>query len=164
MDSPPPPRIKSSVATRGSQQPQSQSTGSQTTTLASQESKTSKTETSKTETKSSGLGPAKFPGDPEKREVKDKSYDWIARCMAQLDPKGFIEEIHSFRHFDCNSKTFAFEIIALADWGRRYMELGFNYPVPVFPSYLFSRLSESHQVVRQPSLKLDSIQQLGGDM
>ena len=92
------------------------------------------------------------------------SYDWIARRMARLDPKGFVEEINSFRHFDRNSKTFAFEIIALADWGQRYMELRFNYPVPVFPNYLFNQLAESHQVVGQPSLKLDSIQQLGGDM
>ena len=44
------------------------------------------------------------------------------------------------------------------------MELRFNYPVPVFPNYLFNQLAESRQVVRQPSLKLDSIQQLGGDM
>ena len=84
--------------------------------------------------------------------------------MAWLDPKRFVEEINSFRHFERNSKTFAFEIIALADWGQRYMELGFNYSVPVFPNYLFNWLAESHQVVRQPSLKLDSIQQLGGDM
>ena len=82
---------------------------------ASQESKTGKTETSKTEAKSSGLGPAKYLGDPEKREVKDMLYDWIARRMARLDPKGFVEEINSFQHFDRNSKTFAFEIIALAD-------------------------------------------------
>ena len=84
--------------------------------------------------------------------------------MAQLDPKGFVEEINSFRHFECNSKTFAFEIIALADWDQRYMELGFNYPVPVLPNYLFNQLAESCKIVRQPSLKLDSIQQLGGDV
>ena len=114
-DSPPPPRIKSSVATRGSHQPLSQSTGCRTTMPASQKSKTSKIETGKTETKSSRLGLAKYPGDPEKWEIKDKSYDWIARCMARLDPKGFIEEIHSFWHFDLNSKTLAFEIIALVD-------------------------------------------------
>ena len=44
------------------------------------------------------------------------------------------------------------------------MELGFNYPVPVFPNYLFNRLAESRQVVGQPSLKLNSIQQLGGNV
>ena len=84
--------------------------------------------------------------------------------MAWLDPKGFVEEFHSFRHFDRNSKTFTFEIIALADWGQRHIELGFNYPVPMFPNYLFNWLSESRQVVGQPSLKLDSIQQLGGNV
>ena len=158
-DSPPLPQIKSSVTTRGSHWQQSQSTRCRTTTPVSQESKTSRTDN-----KSSGLSPAKFLGDPEKREVKDKSYDWITRCMDWLDPKGYVEEIHSFRHFDQNSKSFAFEIIAIADWGQRYMELGFNYPVPVFPNYLFSRLSESHQVVRQSPMKLNSIQQLGSDM
>ena len=39
--------------------------------------------------------------------------------MSQLDPMGFVEEINSFWYFDRNSKTFAFEIIALADWGYR---------------------------------------------
>ena len=71
------------------------------------------------ETKGSGPSPAKFPGDPEKREVKEKSYNWIVRCMSQLDPMGFIEEINSFWYFDQNNKTFAFEIIALADWKYR---------------------------------------------
>ena len=68
------------------------------------------------------------------------------------------------QHFDRNSKSFAFEIIAIADWGRRYMKLGFNYPVPMFPNYLFSQLSESHQVVGQSPMKLNSIQQLGSDV
>ena len=44
------------------------------------------------------------------------------------------------------------------------MEFGFNYPVPMFPNYLFNWLKESHQVVGQPSLKLDSIQQLSSDV
>ena len=96
--------------------------------------------------------------------MKDKSYDWIARHMDWLDVKGYVEEIHSFQHFDRNSKSFAFEIIAIVDWGRRYRELGFNYPVPMFPNYLFSWLSESCQVVGQSPMKLDSIQQLGGDV
>ena len=126
-------------------------TGCCTTTPASQGSRTEFSEkgTGKTEVKATGLGPAKYPGDPEKREVKDKSYDWIARCMAQLDPKGFIKKINSFRYFDRNSKTFAFEVIALADWGRRYIKLRFNYAIPMFPNYLFNWLSKSRQVVRQ---------------
>ena len=135
-----------------------------TSTSQGSRTKSSKAGTSKTEVKATGLGPAKYPGDPEKREVKDKSYDWIARHMAQLDPKGFVKEINAFWYFKCNSKTFAFEVITLADWGLRYMELGFKYPVPVFPNYLFNWLSKSCQVVRQPSLKLDSIHQLAGDI
>ena len=44
------------------------------------------------------------------------------------------------------------------------MQLGFKYPIPMFPNYLFSQLPKSCQVVRQPSLKLNSIQQLAGDV
>ena len=61
------------------------------TTPASQESKTSKTETSKTEAKSSGLCPTKYPGNPKKREVKDKSYDWIAGRMASWTRKDLLK-------------------------------------------------------------------------
>ena len=44
------------------------------------------------------------------------------------------------------------------------MELRFNYPVPMFPNYLFSQLSKSCQLVGQSPMKLDSIQQLGDDV
>ena len=65
VDSLSPPQIKSSVSARGSQWPQreSHSTGCHTAS-ASQKSKTGKVETNKTEAKGSGLGPAKYPGDP----------------------------------------------------------------------------------------------------
>ena len=105
--------------------------------------------------KVSGPRPAKFLGDPEKREVKDKSYDWITRRMNRLDPKGYMKEIYSFWHFGRNSKSFALEIIAIADWGQRYMELGLNYPIPMFPAYLFNLFSESCQAVRQVPMKPD---------
>ena len=84
--------------------------------------------------------------------------------MGQLDSMGFVEEINLFRHFDWNSKTFAFETIAFADWGCWYVELRFRYPVPVFPNYLFSRISKSCQITGPSPLKLDSIQQLSGDI
>ena len=84
--------------------------------------------------------------------------------MARLDSMGFVEEINSFWHFDWNSRSFAFKIIALMDWGWRYVELRFHYPIPVFPNYLFSGISKSCQVVGQSPLKLDSIQQLSGDV
>ena len=97
----------------------------------------------KKDNKTSGLSLAKFPGDPEKREVKDKSYDWIAWRMSWLDLKGYMEEIHSFWHFGWNSKNFTLEIITIVDWGWRYMELGFNYPIPALPNYLFNQFSGS---------------------
>ena len=101
---------------------------------------------------------------PEKREVKDKSDDWIARRMNRLDPKGYVEEIYSFQHFGRNSKSFALKIIAIADWGRGYMELGLNYPIPVFPAYLFNWFSESCQAVGQAPMKPDYLQQYGMDV
>ena len=162
-DSPPLPRIKSSVATRGSHWQHSHSTGCRTTTPASQGAPQENKEY-KGDNKVSGLGLAKFPGDLEKREVKDKSYDWIMRRMDRLDPKGYVEEIYSFRHFGRNSKSFTLEIIAIADWGRKYMELRFNYPIPVFPNYLFNWFSESCQVVGQAPKKPDSLQQYGDDI
>ena len=79
--------------------------------------------------------------------MKEKSYNWIARRMDRLDPKGYMDEIYSFQHFGRNSKSFALEIIAIADWGQRYMELGLNFPIPVFPAYLFNRFSKSCQAV-----------------
>ena len=136
-DSPLPPQIKSSVTARGSHWQSSHSKGCRTTTLASQGAPQENKE-HKGDSKVSGLGLAKFLGDPEKREVKDKSYDWITRRMNRLDPKGYVEEIYSFWHFRRNSKSFALEIIAIADWGQRYMELGFNYPITMFPNYLFN--------------------------
>ena len=141
-DSPPLPWIKSSVTTKVTRQ-QSQPAGCRSTTPASQ---------------------TELVGDPEKQEVKEKSYDWIARCMSWLDPMGFVEEINLFWYFGRNSKTFATEIIALANWGHRYMELGFCYPVPVFSNYLFSGIPKSCQVTGQLPLKLDSIQQLSSDV
>ena len=127
------------------------------TTLASQGASQEKKEDKGD--KVSGPRPAKFPGDPEKREVKDKSYDWITRRVDRLDPKGYVEEIYSFRHFGKNSKSFTLEIIAIADWGWRYMELGFNYPIPAFPAYLFNQFSESCQTVGQAPIKPDYLQQ-----
>ena len=118
----------------------------------------------KKDNKTSGLPPAKFPGDPEKREVKDKSYDWIAWRMSQLDPKGYMEEIYSFRYFGWNSKSFALEIITIVDWGRRYMELGFNYAIPTFSNYLFNQFSGSRQAVRQVPTKPDCLRQTGSDV
>ena len=69
----------------------------------------SKRQSGKAGSKTSGLT------DPEKLELKEKPYRWIAAQIHHLDPKGYVEEIHSFQHFHRNSKSFALEIIVIAD-------------------------------------------------
>ena len=84
------------------------------------------------------------PTDPEKVELRDKPYDWIVAQIHQLDPKGYVEEeIHSFRHFHRNSKSFALEIIAITDWGRKYFDVSLQFPLPMFPHYLFNEFTGS---------------------
>ena len=56
-----------------------------------------------------------------------------------------MEEIHSFRHFHRSSKTFVLEIIAIADWGRKCFDVGLQFPMPVFPHYLFNEFVGSQQ-------------------
>ena len=72
------------------------------------------------------------PVDPEKVELRDKPYDWIVAWIHQLDLKGYVEEIHSFRHFHRNSKSFALEIISIMDWGRKCFDVGLQFPLPCF--------------------------------
>ena len=73
-------------------------------------------------------------GNPEKREIKDKPHRWIEARVRCLDPAGYMEEINSLRYFGRNAGCFALQIVAVADWGRKYLDMGFRYPIPVFPS------------------------------
>ena len=84
-------------------------------------------------------------GDPEKREIKEKPHRWIESPVKHLDPAGYMEEISSLRYFGRNAGCFALQIVAVADWGRKYMDTGFKYPIPMFPQFLFTPLPESHQ-------------------
>ena len=118
----------------------------------------------KTSDRTSGLLPVWYPGDPEKRELKDKSHDWIAARIHRLDPKEYVEETHAFWHFGRNSKSFTLEIIAIADWGRKYMDAGFHYPIPVFPHYLFNSFTGSCQGRGRVPAKPDYLSQSGGDV
>ena len=68
--------------------------------------------------------------DPEKIELKEKPYHWIPAWVNRLDPKDYVEEIHSFRNFNQKSKTFALEVIAIADWGRKCFDVGLHSSVP----------------------------------
>ena len=83
------------------------------------------------------------PIDPEKVELRDKPYDWIVARIHRLDPKGYVEEIHSFRHFHRNSKSFALEIIAITDWGHKCFDVGLQFPLPMFLHYLFNEFAGS---------------------
>ena len=97
----------------------------------------SKGQNGRTSKKTSG------PIDPEKVELRDKLYDWIMAWIHWLDLKGYEEEIHSFRHFHRNSKSFALEIIVIMDWGRKCFDVGLQFPLPMFPHYLFNKFAGS---------------------
>ena len=84
-------------------------------------------------------------GNPEKREIKDKPHRWIEARVRCLDPAGYMEEINSLCYFGRNARCFALQIVAIADWGRKYMDVGFRYPIPAFPQFLFTPVPESHQ-------------------
>ena len=64
-----------------------------------------------------------------------------------------MEEINSLRYFGRNAGCFALQIVAIADWGRKYMDVGFKYPIPMFPQFLFTPLPESHQGGAQVPVK-----------
>ena len=56
-----------------------------------------------------------------------------------------MEEIHSMHYFGRNAGCFALQIVAIADWGWRYTDIGLKYPIPMFPTFLFTPLPGSHQ-------------------
>ena len=76
--------------------------------------------------------------DPEKREIKDKPHRWIEARVKHLDLASYMEEINSLHYFGRNAGCFALQIVAIADWGRKYMDMGFKYPIPMFPQFLFT--------------------------
>ena len=103
-------------------------------------------------------------GDLEKREIKDKPHRWIEARVKRLDPAGYMEEINSLRYFGRNAGCFALQIVAIADWGRKYMDVGFRYPIPMFPQFLFTPLPESHQGGAQVPVKLSQVNTPRGDV
>ena len=103
-------------------------------------------------------------GDLEKREIKDKPHRWIEARVRHLDPAGYMEEINSLRYFGRNAGCFALQIVAIADWGRKYMDVGFRYRIPAFPQFLFSPILESHQGGSQVPAKPSQVHAPGGDV
>ena len=74
------------------------------------------------------------------------------------------EEVQSLRYFRRNARDFAMDIIAIADWGRRYLDKGLRYPIPTFPPYLFTPLPESRQSGAQVPVKPSQLGGPGGDV
>ena len=103
-------------------------------------------------------------GDPEKREIKDKPHRWIEARVRCLDPACYMEEINSLCYFGRNAGCFALQIVAITDWGRKYMDVGFRYPIPVFPQFLFTPIPESHQGRSQVPTKPSQVHAPGGDV
>ena len=103
-------------------------------------------------------------GDPEKREIKDKSHRWIEARVRCLDLAGYMEEINSLCYFGRNAGCFALQIVAIADWGRKYMDVGFKYPIPTFPQFLFTPVMNSHQGGSQVPVKPSQLHTPGGDV
>ena len=103
-------------------------------------------------------------GDPEKKELRDKPHRWIKSWVKHLDPAGYMEEINSMHYFGRNAGCFALQIVAIADWGQKFMDVEFNYPIPTFPQFLFTPLPESHQGGAQVPVKLSQVNVPGGDV
>ena len=123
------PRVKSAVVSKG---PQKQSSSCSAPPGFQEQSEG---QGGRTSNKTPG------PTNPEKVELRDKPYCWIAARIHRLDPKGYVEEIHSFRHFHRSSKTFMLEIIGIADWGHKCFDVGLQFPLPMFPHYLFNEFA-----------------------
>ena len=103
-------------------------------------------------------------GNPEKREIKDKPHRWIEARVRHLDPASYMEEINSLHCFGRNAGCFALQIVAITDWGRKYMDMGFKYPIPMFPQFLFTPVTDSHQGGAQVPVKPSQVHTPGGDM
>ena len=102
--------------------------------------------------------------DPEKSEIKDKPHRWIEARVKHLDLAGYMEEINSLHYFGRNAGCFALQIVAITDWGRKYMDMGFKYPIPMFPPFLFTPLLELHQGGAQVPVKPFQVNTPRGDM
>ena len=102
--------------------------------------------------------------DAEKKVLQDKPHRWIEAQVKCLDPGGYPDEVKSLRYFGRNACDFAMGIVAIADWGRRYLDKGLWYPIPTIPMYLFTPLPEAHQSGAQVPVKPSQLGGPGGDV
>ena len=102
--------------------------------------------------------------DAEKKVLQDKPHRWIEARVNHLDPGGYPDEVKSLRYFGRNAHDFAMGIVAIADWGRRYLDKGLKYPILTIPPYLFTPLPESRQSGAQVPVKPSQLAGPGGDV
>ena len=67
-------------------------------------------------------------------------------------------------YFGRNAGCFTLQIVAIADWGQKFMDVEFNYPIPMFPQFLFTPLLESHQGGAPVPVKLSQVNIPRGDV
>ena len=146
------PGVKSSVVPKGSQRQSSSCSAPPGFPEPSEE------QSGKTSSKTSG------PTNLEKVELREKPYCWIAAWVHRLDPKGYVEEIHSLQHFHRNSKSFALKIIMIANWGCKCFNVRLQFPMPTFPHYLFNDFAGSRQGGGQVPTKPDYLFKSRGDV
>ena len=115
---------------------------------------------SETQEKDSG----KKKEDAEKKVLQDKPHHWIEARVKRLDLGGYPDEVKSLRYFGRNARDFAMGIVAITDWGRRYLDKGLKYPIPTIPPYLFTPLPESRQSGAQVPVKPSQLAGPGGDV
>ena len=115
---------------------------------------------SETQDKDSG----KKKEDAEKKVLQDKPHHWIEARVKHLDPGGYPDEVKSLRYFGRNARDFAMGIVAIADWGRRYLDKDLKYPIPTIPAYQFTPLPESRQSGAQVPVKPSQLGGPGGDV
>ena len=102
--------------------------------------------------------------EAEKKVLQDKPHRWIEARVKRLDPGGYLDEVKSLRYFGRNARDFAMGIVAIADWGRRYLDKGLRYPILTIPPYLYTPLPESHQSGAQVPVRPSQLANPGGDV
>ena len=102
--------------------------------------------------------------EAEKKVLQDKPHRWIEACVKRLDPGGYPDEVKSLQYFGRNARDFAMGIVAIVDWGRRYLDKGLKYPIPTIPPYLFTPLPESRQSGAQVPVKPSQLANPRGDV
>ena len=102
--------------------------------------------------------------EAEKKVPQDRPHCWIEAHVKCLDPGGYPDEVKSLRYFGRNARDFAMGIVAIADWGRRYLDKGLRYPIPTIPPYLYTPLPESHQSGAQVPVRPSQLANPRGDV